>query len=258
MWAGQDRAGGDPGAESPALGLSTTRRNFGTGLTERGLSVFNAGTGNLEVTSVTPSSDVLGITPPSSTDGTGVYTITVDRTGLDAGIYEEEILFDSNAGSATLFIQFEVVEQSSDVTGDVGQLYIFLFDRETSQLATLARVASNGTYEYEFTGIEPGVYLVVAGSDPDNDGIAGDLGEARGIYPNTDTPLLLVANQDFQNIDFDISYDIPLAGTAIQQTEERSPSVSGSDQCLNAAGKERQPVCIDALAVDVEAVRPDP
>jgi hypothetical protein len=72
------------------------------------------------------------------------------------------------------------------------------------------------------------VYFIIAGSDPDNDGFAGDAGEALGIYPTRDGPLLIIANKSFAELNFDATYEIPLEAA----TASRAESVQKGLQAL--------------------------
>ena len=53
-----------------------------------------------------------------------------------------------------------------------------------SAVALLDAGASDGLYDYEFTNVPPGEYLLVSGSDNDNDLFICDAGESCGAYPD--------------------------------------------------------------------------
>ena len=66
-----------------------------------------------------------------------------------------------------------------------------------------------GDYEFTFNDLDAGVYMVLAGTDPENNGTIGDKTEAIGYYPTKADPILLLANKDISNVIFDITYQIP-------------------------------------------------
>jgi len=96
--AAAELASGISPGEMPAIGVSSTRLNFGRTFSRADVSVFNAGTGALQVASVEASDLFLSVEPPSSADGLGVYTISIDRSGLATGIYRGSVVFESDAG----------------------------------------------------------------------------------------------------------------------------------------------------------------
>jgi serine protease len=67
-----------------------------------------------------------------------------------------------------------------------------------------------GIYSYQFENVDYGKYLVFAGSDPDNNGIICDAGEACGAYIALDNPSELKVDTDRSGIDFGSDYKIDL------------------------------------------------
>ena len=59
---------------------------------------------------------------------------------------------------------------------------------------------------FSFENIEPGSYLIVAGSDSDNDNVICDAGEACGAYPARDDLLPIEILADRSNADFSTGF----------------------------------------------------
>ena len=201
------------------MGVSPGRVSFGATITERNITLFNAGTGALSVTAFTPSSSRITVTPPSDAAGVGAYTLTLNREGATAGQYMESISITSNGGNTVVNVQYEIPSINQQVAGSVGELYVFLIDWNSGEFTVQQYQSNAGQYEYRFTGVEPGVYFIIAGSDPDNDGFVGGSGEALGTYPNEDDPELIIANKSFENLDFSVTYSIPLEVSSAAQAE---------------------------------------
>ncbi|MEJ6682681.1 MAG: S8 family serine peptidase [SAR86 cluster bacterium] len=208
-----------PITDTPALGVSPGRVSFGATITERNITLFNAGTGALSVTAFTPSSSRITVTPPSDAAGVGAYTLTLNRDGATAGQYMESISITSNGGNTVVNVQYEIPSINQQVAGSVGELYVFLIDWNSGEFTVQQYQSNAGQYEYRFTGVEPGVYFIIAGSDPDNDGFVGGSGEALGTYPNEDDPELIIANKSFDQLDFSVTYAIPLEVSSAAQAE---------------------------------------
>ena len=219
-----------PITDTPVLGVSPARVSFGATLTERNITLFNAGTGALSVTAFTSSSSRITVTPPSDAAGVGAYTLTLNREGATAGQYMESISIASNGGNAVVNVQYEIPSINQQVAGTVGELYVFLIDWNSGEFTVQQYQSNAGQYEYRFTGVEPGVYFIIAGSDPDNDGFVGGSGEALGTYPTEDDPQLIIANKSFDQLDFSVTYEIPLEASSAAQAESTKKGMQSACQ----------------------------
>jgi len=226
-----------PITDTPVLGVSPRRVSFGATLTERNITLFNAGTGALAISAFTPSSSRITVTSPSDAAGVGVYTLTLNRDGATAGQYMESVSITSNGGNAIVNVQYEIPGANQETSGSVGELYVFLVNALTDQSAQQQYQSNAGQYEYRFTDVEPGVYYIIAGSDPDNDGFVGGSGEALGIYPTEDDRVLIIANRNFEDLDFNVTYEIPLEAGATIQTEPAKKGTQDACQPLSQARK---------------------
>jgi serine protease len=145
----------------------------------------------------------------ASTDanGLGSYLVRVDRSGLADGIYSGRIDFDSNYNDVSVPVFMEVgIAVSADA--DAGHHYVLLVDPNTMETVsfTSARVAG-GVYRYELEDVPPGDYVIIAGSDLDNDLSVCDEGEACGAYPSLDSAQTLSVSENVGGFDFVTGFD---------------------------------------------------
>ena len=203
-------ASGAPIPVTPILSFTNSSLNFGRLATEITFSAYNSGNGSLEISSATASQAYVEIVAPSASDGLGLYTVRIDRSDLEPGIYSDNVVFVSNAGEALLSVIFEVRNPGQIDTGDAGVIYVLLYDVEAGETVNVETLsgAINGTYGFSFNALT-GVYNIVAGSDTDNDGLICGPGEACGIYPLPDSPSDVLLNQDLSDIDFGMDFIIP-------------------------------------------------
>ena len=76
-------------------------------------------------------------------------------------------------------------------------------DPDTLDTAGVASVdVLAGRYTYQFSEVPEGEYVVVAGTDLDNDFTICDNGEACGAYPTLDSALAITVDRDITGLDF--------------------------------------------------------
>ncbi len=101
----------------------------------------------------------------------------------------------------------------TQVTGNAGYHYVLLIDPVTYQaIAEVQAGVNNGIYSYSFTNVKNGNYLIIAGTDSNNDFIICDPGEACGAYISIDMPKpVTVNNNDLEKLDLNTSFEISLS-----------------------------------------------
>jgi serine protease len=198
------QGGGGATVVDPVLRIDPDGLNFGFLSSELHLSASNGGNDQqpLTVTSVTFSSDdgAAWLTMASESidaSGLGTYRATVDRTGLADGLYTGTIRFTSDHNDVDVDVLMQV-GTAANAHPDAGHHYILLVDPQS--LKTAAEVQANaadGAYAFRFDGVNPGNYLLVAGTDSDGDHHICDEGEACGAFPTTETvqPIAINANR---------------------------------------------------------------
>jgi len=97
------------GISSPILAVSEAVLDFGAGSSELDFVISNTGVDTLNW-NLSKTADWLNIDPASGSLTTEERTIsvTVDRTGLDSGTYQDQISIDSNGGSRLVSVSMVV------------------------------------------------------------------------------------------------------------------------------------------------------
>ena len=197
---------GNPVPLDPRLAASPTLLNFGVSLESLTLTLSNTGGG--ELTFGTPGEDSGGWLSLESAiqDDRMIVTARVDRTGLAEGTFQATATFPSSANTITV----EVLMQVADVPGSaVGLQYLILADPETFDTIGFAvgEPQGVGSYAYRVDDMPAGTYLLVSGSDANNDGFICDAGESCGIYRTLGDPVLIeVDGADLAGLDFNSGY----------------------------------------------------
>ena len=98
---------------------------------------------------------------------------------------------------------------------DAGMQYILLVDAATDEVLAQVEVLADGSsVAYEFEGIPSGEYLVISGTDLNNDEFICDPAEACGAYPVENAPETIVVDGAVTGIDFLVAYRTGLPTTA--------------------------------------------
>src|SRR5688572_26995168 len=200
----------------PTLSVTPSSLAFGT-VGSAGVVVSNGGAGTLTVTAVTVSAEAepwLSMTP-TSVDGNGLgrYTLTVNGTGLDERSYSGFVQFLSNGGTQRVDVLMEV----ASITGepDAGQQYILLIDAATDVVLDQVEVLAQGSpVPFQFEGLLAGEYIVISGTDLNNDQFICDPAEACGAYPVESAPAPIVVDGTVAGIDFLVAYRTGLPNDA--------------------------------------------
>jgi serine protease len=218
--------GGLPPTLPPRLTADPGALNFGVAATQATVTLSNTGGAvpPLVVSSFDPVEDNggswLSITPVS-TDGNGLggYRISVSRAGLADGIYTGAAHFVSTAGDLDVPV---IVQVGSAVTADAnaGHHYILLVHPVTGDTVDYVEAEpQGGRYRFRFTDVNPGEYLIYAGTDVDNDFFICDRGEACGSYPTVDQPLALEVQGDMSGVNFISGFGLRLGASAAQAAD---------------------------------------
>lgn len=124
---------------------------------------------------------VVGQVPPETLQ----VSVDLDQLNQDTS-YATELAFSYDAAGQQreLAVPITVRRVDPEDQRDAGRHYVLLVDPddevETQQAVV---VVSNGQYQFEFADAAPGEYLLVAGTDIDNNGLICENGEACAEYP---------------------------------------------------------------------------
>ena len=212
---------GGGGLQEPVLRVDPDSLNFGLLADQFRVNASNGGDESqpLLLGAVTASTDAggewLGVqTAGVDADGLGDYRVQVDRSGLADGIYTGSLLFDSDAND----VEVPVIVQVGDIDDlaelSAGHHYVLLVDPES--LDTVAQLESDpesGVYAFRFEDVDEGVYLVIAGTDADNDAFICDAGEACGAFPTTETAEEVLVERN-QKLVFVTGFSAPFSGAS--------------------------------------------
>ena len=175
-------AGG--GGMPPILEVTPEVVQFGPLDDELGIQVTNVGGGFLEILDVTATADGGLRWLDAWTAGSGDASrsvdsirIRVDRTGLADGIYSGRVTIRTPDDLRDVPVRMSVIGIPD------APVYVLAVDPVTGE--TVAQVALSPRLSLAFTlrGLAPGSYLVVAGTDLDDDGYLCDEGEWCGRHP---------------------------------------------------------------------------
>lgn len=199
-------------SQTPAkLGTAPDGLNFGVGVSSMPLNLFNAGAGELTVTSV--QSDQPWLTVQSTAvdaAGLGDYTVTVDRSALTDGIYNASLSIVASSGSSTLPVLMRV---GGSIDSDTGLSYFVLINVATGNLYQVDGLPTLGVYQLNFSDIPKGDYLLLGGTDMDNDGYLCADGELCGGYPSIEQLRPITIADDLSNLTFSVNFPQSLQST---------------------------------------------
>ncbi|MDA8944626.1 S8 family serine peptidase, partial [Porticoccaceae bacterium] len=242
----------------PLLNLTAYEINLGVTATEFTVQAYNAGGGLLSITDVVASSQNISISAPSSEDGLGEYTVSLDRNNLSQGVYTESIQFSSDYGSRLLTLYFEELASNAEQP-DGGKIYILLYDLISDDpIKRVSSVAVSGQYSFTIEDINPDVYYLVTGSDIDNDGFICGPAEACAYWPSREQEELIVANKSFDNIDMVLRFEAQVsASSQALSTVNSSKALKIKSNCekeidVNRSDKVRIYPCVEQHLRDLK------
>ncbi len=208
--------GGAAPPTQPTLVVSPSALNLGLAATAATLIARNGGGGTLTVG--IPSADVPWLTVGSpSVDAEGVrsYPVAASRAGLNPGTFTATITFPSSANTVRVPVIMQVIDPNAaaGLVGNAGFHYVLLVEAATGVPVAQETVeADAGTYAFRFDGVPAGAYIIVAGTDSDNDRVICDPGEACGAFRTLDQPEAITVGADLGGLDFATGFASGLLG----------------------------------------------
>ena len=200
-----------------ALTVNPAVVNLGTSTTGATLTVSKIGSDALSVTGFSASESWLTVSAANvDADGLGTYTVTADRSGLTDGGYSASVTFTPTPSTVNpVSIAVNLQKSSSSASADAGFHYVLLADPDTLEVSKQYDVqAVGGSYAYTFSSVPVGgTYLIVAGSDRDNDGYIDNPGEALGAYLSLDQITYVEADSDLSGLDFTTDLKLSLSAS---------------------------------------------
>lgn len=198
--AAREVQGGDAVEPGSRLAVSTTVLDFSSYLASLTFEVSNAGSGILNITDISTDQPWLSVSP---TEGSAPLTaqLTVDRSGLPRGDYQAMVTITSDAAQGPTAVVQVSMTVGEIALGNVGPVFVLLIDEANQQ--TVAEAETDFSLDYAFTleGVSPGSYLVVAGTDRDEDSVICEIEDACGFFPDSVT---VEAGESSDDIDFTV------------------------------------------------------
>ncbi len=212
----------------PVLNVSPASLNFGNSGTSAPLSAVNGGTGVLNIVSVSSDTAWLTVAPADVDASTqlGSYQITVDRSGLAAGVYTGRITMTSSSNTVTIPVIQQVAGQT--INNDTGYQYVLLIDADNGDVVDQWQGApENGEYNFQFSNItfsNEQRFVIYAGTDLNNNGFICDAGEICGAYVSLNQPQSIAADDTHSDLDFTSGFSVGLQSLpAIHNAAGNSP-----------------------------------
>jgi serine protease len=186
------------------------------------LEIFLKNGPAVTVTNIAASETWLTVREDSvDANGLGNYLVEVDRSGLPESLYSGSLTFTLDIGN-TIVVPVTMQVGGIDRVANISTMYVLLFDADFNLIdETVPVVQGNGVFSYEFVDVSPGRYIVLGGTDVDNDFVICQTSEACGSYP------VSLSNDSFEVIDSDRT------GLDFSAGIETSASTSQSQLGLN-------------------------
>lgn len=171
----------------PSIRLMPGALDFGNNDTSVTFTVTNAGSGLLTVNQVQSTSPSVTVQPLIvDTLGLGTYRATASRTELGIGAHAGIIEVHSSAGVREL--PFLISELPYNVRSRPGRVYVAVNEATTGALVKAFAVNAPIDYAFRIDDLQPGNYVVFAGTDMNNDGHICDAGELCGAFGSLSVP----------------------------------------------------------------------
>ncbi|MBL9079701.1 MAG: S8 family serine peptidase [Planctomycetes bacterium] len=199
-------------ATQPLLVATPSSIDFGAAATSLTVVLENRGAGNLVFTNVTATNPPpwLSFLETDATAANGIdfdsFEFQADRTGLPDGV--EQVTVDINFldGATPVSIAVAIRLQVGASTVSTDTAFVLLVDADTLATRFQTDTASGASFGYTFAGVTAGDYVLVAGTDRDNDGLIGDDGELFGAWPGLEQPIVLslAGGENLSSLDFNL------------------------------------------------------
>jgi serine protease len=193
---------GTPLPTGSVLNVSVTNLDFDSFLNDLTVSLTNAGTGTLTITSVTVNQPWITVSPTTGVAPLSL-NVNVNRQGLTDGNYSATITVISDAASnATKTVPVTIRVSSTASTGNVGEVFVLLLDPATGKSVAQQSTTAAAGYRFTVDEIAPGDYNLVAGTDRDGDDLICDIEDACGTLGRV---LTISSGAQLTAIDFPVN-----------------------------------------------------
>ena len=215
--------------DNPVVSVSPASLNFGNSATNTSLSIINGGTGALSIASITTSASWLTVIPGNVDAITqlGDYQVSVDRSGLAAGIYTADITIVSTSNTVSIPVIQRVGGQGSNI--NAGYQYILLVDADSGDIVDQWEGSpQNGEYNFVFDNVSLAngkSYFIFAGTDQNNDGFICDAGETCGAYVSLVQPIAISDGGNNSGLDFISGFNTGLQNLSASGADNKKRAI---------------------------------
>jgi serine protease len=197
--------------------------NFGADQTRREVSVVNSGREDLVLNppAVMTYDGTSWLSATLAAGGEPGVVVTVDRTGVATGRYAGRVTLTSNQDNRVVEVSMAV--STDQEVPDVGQVFVLLVNQATREAVAQAETSQSAGYSYRLSEVEPGAYILVAGTDTEGNGSICESDDFCGAYPVLSEPSVLEVTQesDLTDLDFALSF----VGSDLDTTGANGPIV---------------------------------
>ena len=216
----------------PRLALTPDRLDFGDSRTVFTPEASNAGKRGGTIVIGQVATDMRWLSAhfvERSGTGPPFVTVRVDRTGLSPGVYFGNVFISSNGGDKTIRVTMEV----EDPGGDAGTVYIIIADPDNLEPVEQVMTDADQNYEYLTPELPGGSYILIAGTDRDDDGSICDLGEACGAWRTIDSREAVNVDGDQTGVDIPVALDLITASGELPLAALLPEGMQSSDIVTN-------------------------
>lgn len=207
----QQAAGGSSGAPVLAVGSANVLIDSATGsntvpVANIGGMTLNVGAPAVSTTSGGNWLSATRITIQSPvTSDTSAIRIDASGAGLPNGVYNGQVDVTSNGGSTSIGVSLAIGGGGSVQDSTV---FVLAVNPDTLETAAQVVVQTGSGTGYSFEGLPPANYIIVAGTDDNNDGFICDAGEPLcGAFPSLEglVELTVIEGENLTGLDFPLS-----------------------------------------------------
>jgi len=140
-----------PNLDDPQLSVTPAELDFGKSLTEMTFNISNKGSGTLTWGITWDESWITSVSPPTGDTTPTEVTVTIDRSGMEPGLYTDNLKISSNGGIEYVTVKMEIASapvlsvtpQDIDLgTGDAGDSFSKTFTIKNTGTGTLTGTIS--------------------------------------------------------------------------------------------------------------------
>ncbi len=153
---------------------------------------------NISIVGVSADAEWLRVGPElvAGEPAPSMVTLSINAALLgqsQSGTTELQIDYRGSGTVRSLTVPVNVRLSDPNDTRDAGRHYVLLLSADEARNTVYQQVVSaiGGQYRFEFGNVEPGNYLLVAGTDMDNNGFICENGEACAEYPVNGLPQII-------------------------------------------------------------------